>query len=285
MYFVYRDGKYIDVAGKSFRDFMAGKIPELKGIEATIGDWSDHLTTAFPEVRLKKFLEMRGADGGPWKRLCALPAFWVGLLYDAAALEGAWQISKEWTAEDRERVRAEVPRLGLKARIGSRTVRDVALEMIDDQPEPIAQAAQRLRDLVHAHRALHARVYTFFFQSVLQSQRVDHRRQHSHVVAGRSIDLKTLLTAAAKNIATADHDRNFDAQFVNLLEFLRNRLHGLAVNPEALRPLHRFARQFQDDALVFWPISLRSALQRGLACRSLRSHESPDGRFSKASEL
>src|SRR5262249_28766887 len=115
MYFVYRDGKYIDVAGKSFRDFMARKIPQLKDIEPTIGDWSDHLTTAFPEVRLKKFLEMRGADGGPWKRLCALPAFWVGLLYDAAALDGAWQISKDWTGEERERMRAEVPRLGLKA--------------------------------------------------------------------------------------------------------------------------------------------------------------------------
>ena len=130
MYFVYRDGKYIDVAGQSFRDFMAGRLPGLPGQFPTIGDWSDHLTTAFPEVRLKKFLEMRGADGGPWKTLCALPAFWVGLLYDAAALDGAWEIAKDWTAEDHQRLRAEVPRLGLKATIGNRTVREVALDLL-----------------------------------------------------------------------------------------------------------------------------------------------------------
>ena len=96
----------------------------------TIGDWSDHLTTAFPEVRLKKFLEMRGADGGPWRSLCALPAFWVGLLYDDAALDAAWDIAKAWTAEERDAMRRDVPRLGLKARVGSRTVRDVAIELL-----------------------------------------------------------------------------------------------------------------------------------------------------------
>ncbi len=130
MYFVYRDGKYIDVAGKSFRDFMAGKLPELKGVTPTMGDWSDHLTTAFPEVRLKKFLEMRGADGGPWRRLCALPAFWVGLLYDEASLNAAWDIARVWSAEDREAMRRDVPRIGLKARAGKQTVRDVALELL-----------------------------------------------------------------------------------------------------------------------------------------------------------
>ncbi len=112
MYFVYREGRYIDVAGKSFRDFMAGRLPELKGVVPTIGDWADHLTTAFPEVRLKKFLEMRGADGGPWRRLCALPAFWVGLLYDQASLNAAWDIARSWTAEEREAMRRDVPRMG-----------------------------------------------------------------------------------------------------------------------------------------------------------------------------
>ena len=82
MYFVYRDGNYIDASGQSFRDFMAGRLPALPGEMPLIGDWADHMTTAFPEVRLKTYLEMRGADGGPWRRLCALPALWVGLLYD-----------------------------------------------------------------------------------------------------------------------------------------------------------------------------------------------------------
>jgi glutamate--cysteine ligase len=130
MYFVYREGRYIDASGQSFRDFMAGKLPALPGELPTIGDWADHLTTAFPEVRLKKFLEMRGADGGPWRRLCALPAFWVGLLYDAAALDGAWEIAKDWTAADHDRMRAEVPRLGLKAMAGSRTVREIAIDLL-----------------------------------------------------------------------------------------------------------------------------------------------------------
>ncbi|MBL6946500.1 MAG: glutamate--cysteine ligase, partial [Rhodospirillales bacterium] len=97
MYFVYRDGKYLDAAGHSFRDFMAGKLAILPGEYPTIGDWEDHITVAFPEVRLKRFLEMRGADGGPWNRLCALPAFWVGLLYDSNALDAAWDLVKDWT--------------------------------------------------------------------------------------------------------------------------------------------------------------------------------------------
>ncbi|MBI5165325.1 MAG: glutamate--cysteine ligase, partial [Magnetospirillum sp.] len=105
MYFVYRDGRYIDAAGQSFRDFIAGRLPALPGEVPTLGDWADHLTTAFPEVRLKRYLEMRGADGGPWRRLCALPALWVGLLYDSIALDGAWQLVREWSAEEREQLR------------------------------------------------------------------------------------------------------------------------------------------------------------------------------------
>ena len=131
MYFVYRDGKYIDVSGQSFRDFMAGKLPALPGELPTMTDWNDHITTAFPEVRLKSFLEMRGADGGPWRRLCALPALWVGLLYDDVALDAAHELVADWTEAERDAMRAEVPKLGLEARIRSRTLRDVALEVLD----------------------------------------------------------------------------------------------------------------------------------------------------------
>ena len=114
MYFSYRDGKYIDLAGKSFRDFLAGKLPELPGAMPTLKDWADHMTTAFPEVRLKKFLEMRGADGGPWNRLCALPAFWVGLLYDSTALDAAWDLVKDFTNAERHALRDGVPKHALK---------------------------------------------------------------------------------------------------------------------------------------------------------------------------
>ncbi|HEY9552028.1 glutamate--cysteine ligase [Allosphingosinicella sp.] len=115
MYFVYRDGKYIDAAGQSFRDFMEGRLPALPGEKPRISDWTDHLSTAFPEVRLKSFLEMRGADGGPWARICALPALWVGLLYDQSALDAAWDEVKHWTLEERQQLRDAVPKLGLKA--------------------------------------------------------------------------------------------------------------------------------------------------------------------------
>jgi glutamate--cysteine ligase len=109
MYFVYRDGKYIDVAGKSFRDFLARKIPELSGITPMMSDWADHLTTLFPEVRMKRYLEVRGADGGTWRRICGLPALWAGLLYDQTALDAAWDLVKDWTSEEREAMRASVP--------------------------------------------------------------------------------------------------------------------------------------------------------------------------------
>lgn len=116
MYFVFRDGRYIDAAGLSFRDFLDGRLSVLPGEKPTLGDWNDHLSTAFPEVRLKSFLEMRGADGGPWNRICALPAFWVGLLYDSTALDAAWDVVKHWTIEDHNRIREDAPRLGLKTK-------------------------------------------------------------------------------------------------------------------------------------------------------------------------
>jgi glutamate--cysteine ligase len=143
MYFVYRDGQYIDASGQSFRDFMAGKLPALPGEIPTMADWVDHSTTAFPEVRLKTYLEMRGADGGPWRRLCALPALWVGLLYDQTALDAAHDLVADWTMAEREAMRAEVPRLGLDARIRSRTLRDVALEVLDMAREGLHRRARR----------------------------------------------------------------------------------------------------------------------------------------------
>jgi glutamate--cysteine ligase len=115
MYFVYRDGRYIDVAGKSFRDFLEGRLDALPGEKPRLSDWTDHLSTAFPEVRLKSFLEMRGADGGPWNRICALPALWVGLLYDQSALYSAWDEVKHWSMEGRQKLRDDVPKLGLAA--------------------------------------------------------------------------------------------------------------------------------------------------------------------------
>jgi len=116
MYFVFREGRYIDAAGMSFRDFLDGRLPALPGEKPVLSDWVDHLSTAFPEVRLKSFLEMRGADGGPWSRICALPALWVGLLYDQGALDAAWDEVKHWSLEERQRLRDEVPKLGLSAR-------------------------------------------------------------------------------------------------------------------------------------------------------------------------
>ena len=132
MYFVYRDGKYIDAAGHSFRDFLDGKLDVLPGEKPTEKDWEDHLSTAFPEVRMKSFLEMRGADGGPWNRICALPALWVGLLYDEGALDAAWDLVKDWSMEERQILRDSVPKLALDAPIaGNRKLRDIADEVLD----------------------------------------------------------------------------------------------------------------------------------------------------------
>ncbi|MBY9062974.1 glutamate--cysteine ligase [Sphingomonas yunnanensis] len=132
MYFVYRDGRYIDAAGLSFRDFLRGELSVLPGEKPTLDDWNDHLSTAFPEVRLKTFLEMRGADGGPWNRICALPALWVGLLYDQGALDAAWDLVKDWTIDERQTLRDSVPRLGLAAPLpGGGTLRDIAGAALD----------------------------------------------------------------------------------------------------------------------------------------------------------
>ncbi|MEZ5680022.1 MAG: glutamate--cysteine ligase [Erythrobacter sp.] len=131
MYFVFRDGRYIDAAGLSFRDFLDGNLSVLPGEKPTQSDWWDHLSTAFPEVRLKSFLEMRGADGGPWSRICALPAFWVGLLYDQTALDAAWDLVKDWSMEEREALRNAVPKQALDADIpGGRKLRDLAKEVL-----------------------------------------------------------------------------------------------------------------------------------------------------------
>jgi glutamate--cysteine ligase len=131
MYFVFRDGVFHDVAGKSFRDFLDGKLEGFEGQIPYMSDWSDHLTTLFPEVRLKSYIEMRGADGGPWNVLCALPAFWVGLLYNTGALDAAWDLMKDWTVEELTELRAQVPKHGLKAKVGGTRVLDLARETLE----------------------------------------------------------------------------------------------------------------------------------------------------------
>jgi glutamate--cysteine ligase len=131
MYFVYRDGKYVDALGQSFRDFLKGQLPALPGETPTLSDWADHLTTAFPEARLKQFIEMRGADGGPWRRLCALPAFWVGLTYDQEALDAAYDLCKNWDTETREQWRVAASVDGLQAKVGGQSMHDIARECIN----------------------------------------------------------------------------------------------------------------------------------------------------------
>ena len=132
MYFVYRDGKYVDAAGQSFRDFLRGRLPAMPDELPTIDDWADHLSTAFPEVRLKTFLEMRGADGGPWGNICALPALWVGLLYDQGALDAAWDLVKDWDIGERQALRDAVPKLALDAPLpGGGRLGDIAGEVLD----------------------------------------------------------------------------------------------------------------------------------------------------------
>ena len=130
MYFVYRDGQYIDALGQSFRDFLKGQLPALPGETPTLSDWADHLTTAFPEARVKKFIEMRGADGGPWRRLCALPAFWVGLTYDQGALDAAWDLVRGWDAETRDALRIGASVDGLQAQVGDLKMHDLAREAV-----------------------------------------------------------------------------------------------------------------------------------------------------------
>jgi glutamate--cysteine ligase len=130
MYFVYRDGKYVDALGQSFRDFLKGQLPALPGETPTLSDWADHLTTCFPEARLKQYIEMRGADGGPWRRLCALPAFWVGLMYDQGALDAAWDLAKGWDAETREELRVAASVDGLQGEVNGLKIHDVAREVV-----------------------------------------------------------------------------------------------------------------------------------------------------------
>jgi glutamate--cysteine ligase len=140
MYFVYRDGRYVDALGQSFRDFLKGELPALPGETPTLSDWADHLTTIFPEARIKKFIEMRGADGGPWRRLCALPALWVGLTYDQGALDAAWDLVKGWNAAEREALRIAAADQGLQARVGDLFMHDLAREVL-----AIAEAGLRAR--------------------------------------------------------------------------------------------------------------------------------------------
>ncbi len=157
MYFVYRNGQYIDAAGQSFRDFLDGKLPALPGETPTLSDWADHLTTIFPDARIKKFMEMRGADGGPWRKICALPAFWVGLLYDDSALDAAWDIAKNWTQEDRIGLRDSVPAKALKAEIQGRSVLDISKELLAISDQGLhnrAKAGAFDRDEAHFLNAL-----------------------------------------------------------------------------------------------------------------------------------
>ena len=130
MYFVYRDGKYIDALGQSFRDFLKGQLPALPGEVPTLSDWADHMTTVFPEARVKKYIEMRGADGGPWRRLCALPALWVGLTYDQGALDAATELTRGWTHEQREGLRRAAARDGLAGEFEGLRLRDLAAEAL-----------------------------------------------------------------------------------------------------------------------------------------------------------
>ncbi|MGB0410058.1 MAG: glutamate--cysteine ligase [Pikeienuella sp.] len=165
MYFVYRDGKYINALGQSFRDFLKGELPALPGETPTLSDWADHLTTAFPEARLKKFIEMRGGDGGPWRRICALPAFWVGLVYEQTSLDAAWDLAKGWTAAEREQLRIDASVKGLKAEIGGRSVRDIARDCLAIAHDGLARRARTganglLPDETHFLNALHEIVDT-----------------------------------------------------------------------------------------------------------------------------
>src|ERR1700745_1132452 len=130
MYFIKHGNDYVDVAGQSFRDLLAGKLRALPGTRATISDWANHLSTIFPEVRLKRYLEMRGADSGTLPNLLALPALWAGLLYGEASLDAAWDLVKAWTAEERQNLRDAVPKLALGAVIRGRTVLEIAAEVL-----------------------------------------------------------------------------------------------------------------------------------------------------------
>ncbi|HHW4678389.1 MAG TPA: glutamate--cysteine ligase [Xylella sp.] len=146
MYFSYRNGIYHDASGQSFHDFLQGRLPALPGALPTLRDWSDHMTTAFPEVRLKKYLEMRGADAGPLTTLCALPAFWVGLLYDDTALDAAWDLIKDLSLEERHALRDGVPQHALAQPFRSSTVRTLALQVLEISRAGLRRRAQHNPD-------------------------------------------------------------------------------------------------------------------------------------------
>ncbi|MGB1360947.1 MAG: glutamate--cysteine ligase [Alphaproteobacteria bacterium] len=131
MYFVYRDGVYHDVLGLSFRDFMDGKLKGFEGELPTIKDWEDHLTVAFPEVRMKGFIEMRGADNGAWDKLCALPAFWVGLLYDEETLDQVYEYIKQFDKHDIIKARDDVTKSGFDTKMGNKTIHEIGIDIID----------------------------------------------------------------------------------------------------------------------------------------------------------
>ncbi|MDE2249447.1 MAG: glutamate--cysteine ligase [Xanthomonadaceae bacterium] len=143
MYFSLQDGQYLDLAGQDFKRFMAGELPALPGVKASMKDFADHLTTAFPEVRLKQYLEMRGADGGPWNRLCALPAFWVGLLYDQEALDAAWELVKDFSPAERHALRDGVPKHALKLPFRGTSVRELAEEALKIAAHGLKRRARR----------------------------------------------------------------------------------------------------------------------------------------------
>ena len=142
MYFVYRDGEYVDALGMSFRDFLDGKLPALPGETPTLSDWADHLTTIFPEARVKKFIEMRGADGGPWRRLCALPAYWVGLMYEQGPLDAAWDLVKGWDADTRQALRVAAYQDGLAGEVNGIKIHDLARETVTLSEAGLKQRAR-----------------------------------------------------------------------------------------------------------------------------------------------
>jgi glutamate--cysteine ligase len=143
MYFVKRGAHYHDVAGASFHDLLAGRLAALPGERATMSDWINHLSTIFPEVRLKRYLEMRGADVGPRQRICALPALFVGLFYDSVALDAAFDLIKAWRADERQKLRDDVPRLALAASVAGRSLREVAHDVIAIARAGLARRARR----------------------------------------------------------------------------------------------------------------------------------------------
>ena len=170
MYFVKRGDTYHDVAGRSFRDLLAGRLPGLPGERATLSDWNNHLTTLFPDVRLKRYLEMRGADAGPFPALMALPALWVGLLYDGAALDAAFDLVHDWTEAERQALRDAVPRTALATPFRTGTVRDIAREML-----AIARSGLAARHRLNANGE-DERVHLALIEDVVDSGRTQAQR-------------------------------------------------------------------------------------------------------------